>query len=74
MYVGRKLSELNDIPLTKWDIKELAYYHHTMSEMADFLNFQGVSIHHKIIDEIESRGSLPKDKGSWEQASQIIYD
>lgn len=61
MYLGRNLSELNDILMKEWDMKELVYHHRVMSDMADFLNQQGVSIHHKIIDEIKIRGGIPKD-------------
>lgn len=74
MYVGRKMTELNDLPANKWDMKELAYYHEQMSQFSDFLNQQGVSIHHKIIEEIEKRGGLPKDSGGWDHSSEIIYD
>jgi len=74
MFVGRELTDLNDTSMQKWDMKELAYYHHTMSQMADMLNQQGVSLHHKIIDEITKRGGIPKDSGAWDHSSQIIYD
>ncbi len=74
MYVGRNLSELNDILLRDWDIKELAYYHHTMSDLADLLNAQGVSLHQKIITEVNGRGGLSHHNAAWDHASEIIYD
>lgn len=74
MYVGRSIVELNDIRIEEWDQKELAYYHHIMGEMADLLNHQGASLHHKIIDEITARGGLHKDSGAWDNSSEIIYD
>ena len=74
MYIGRKISELNNLPISEWDMKELAYYHENMSHLADFLNQQGVSIHHKIIEEIQNRGGVPKSTGAWDHSSQIIYD
>lgn len=74
MYVGRELPELNDLPIEKWDMKELAYYHHQMGHMADFLNQQGASVHQKIIKEIEKRGGIPSSSGGWDHSSEIIYD
>ncbi|MBN6187901.1 hypothetical protein JQN58_13445 [Aneurinibacillus sp. BA2021] len=74
MYVGRRLDELNDVPLGQWEIRELLYHHTMMSEAAAFLNAQGVSYHHKIIEEIEKRGGIPGDRGGWDHSSRIIYD
>jgi hypothetical protein len=74
MYVGRKLDQLDDIPMSEWDIKELLYHHEMMNEMLDFMNAQGTSYHQKIITEIEQRGGVPHDRGSWDHSSRIIYD
>ncbi|CEH28902.1 hypothetical protein AM501_27060 [Aneurinibacillus migulanus] len=74
MYVGRKLDELSDMPIAEWEMKELLYHHDMMSEMAPFLNTQGISYHHKIIEEVEKRGGVPSDEGAWDHSSRIIYD
>lgn len=74
MYVDRSFPELNDTPLNQWEMKELAYYHDQLSQLADVLNEQGRSIHQKIIEEITNRGGLPRDEGGWDHPSQIIYD
>ncbi|MFT9848704.1 hypothetical protein [Aneurinibacillus sp. REN35] len=74
MYVGRRLDELSDVPLAQWKIEELLYYHNMMSETAAFLNTQGVSYHHKIIEEIDNRGGIPGDGGGWDHSSRVIYD
>jgi hypothetical protein len=74
MYVGRAFDELDDVPLSEWDMKELLYHHNMMREMLPFLNAQGTSYHHKIIEEIERRGGVPGDRGGWDHSSRIIYD
>ncbi|MBO8173381.1 MAG: hypothetical protein H0Z33_16055 [Bacillaceae bacterium] len=74
MYVGRELEELEDVALSDWELKELAYYHHTMSQLVPFLNQEGVAFHNSIIKEIERRGGLKGDRGAWDHSSQIIYD
>lgn len=74
MYIGRNLPELNDLPINQWNMQELAYFHHQMGQMADLLNQQGLSIHQKIIKEIENRGGLPNYSSGWDHSSEIIYD
>lgn len=74
MYIGRNLSELNDLPISQWDMQELAYLHYQMGQMADLLNQQGLSFHQKIIKEIENRGGLPHYASGWNHSSEIIYD
>ncbi|MBA4495464.1 cytosolic protein [Paenactinomyces guangxiensis] len=58
MYTGRDLEELSMIPLSKWEIDELSYYHFVMAQMSPLMNQQGISLHHKLIKEIERRGGL----------------
>jgi hypothetical protein len=74
MYVGRKFDELTNVPLDKWEMKELLYHHDMMNELVQFLNVQGTSYHHRIIEEIESRGGVSGDQGGWDHSSRVIYD
>jgi hypothetical protein len=54
----REMGELEDTKLTDWTIRELGEQHHVMSQLAGFLNAEGVSMHQSIIKEIEKRGGL----------------
>lgn len=74
MYVGRPMEQLEDVPLSGWEMKELAYFHHIMSQLIPFLNQEGVAVHNGIIKEIERRGGLPRDRGAWDHSSHTIYD
>lgn len=74
MYVGRKMEELEDIPLHQWDLNELAFHHDVMSQLVAFMNQEGVALHRSIIEEIENRGGMPRREGAWDHASRIIYD
>jgi hypothetical protein len=74
MYIGREFSELTMTPIDQWQLNELLYFHHAMSELAAYLNAEGVSIHSKIIHEIESRGPIGADGGGWDRSSAPIYD
>lgn len=58
MYSGRDMTELSMIPKTKWDNHELSFFHHSLQQMVPYLNQEGQSIHHEIIEEIERRGGL----------------
>lgn len=73
MYIGRDFQELTMTQLPKWELNELLYFHHAMSELAAYLNSEGVSLHSKIIHELESRGPLG-DKGAWDHSSAPLYD
>ncbi|UFJ41278.1 hypothetical protein LOK74_01625 [Brevibacillus humidisoli] len=73
MYVGREFSELTMTPVEHWELNELLYFHHAMSELAAYLNAEGVSIHSKIIHELESRGPIG-DRGGWDHASVPVFD
>jgi hypothetical protein len=74
MYVGREFSQLTMTPIEQWQLNELLYFHHAMSELAAYLNAEGVSIHSKIIHELESRGPVGGDSGGWDHSSGFIYD
>lgn len=60
MDTERKMGDLEDVPVTEWTANELAFHHQTMSQLAGFLNSEGVSFHHTIINEIERRGGIYK--------------
>lgn len=66
MYEGRNMAELGKVPLSDWNLDELAFYHHVMSQLVHFLNHEGVAVHNDIIKEIERRGGLPRDR-DWSQ-------
>lgn len=58
MYDGRDMTELSMIPKTEWQDNELAFFHHSLQQIMDYLNAEGRSIHNEIITEIENRGGL----------------
>jgi hypothetical protein len=45
-----------------------------MSQLSAYLNTEGVSLHAKIIRELESRGPVGGDTGGWDHESSPIYD
>lgn len=73
MYIGRDFQELTMVSVNDWEIHELLYFHHAMSELAAYLNAEGVSIHSRIIHELEERGPIA-DRGAWDHSSAPIYD
>ncbi|MFC4077674.1 hypothetical protein [Salinithrix halophila] len=58
VYKGRNLEELTAVPLSDWEMDELAYHHDAMAQMSPLMNAQGISLHHQLIEEIERRGGL----------------
>ncbi|MCP3033397.1 cytosolic protein [Halobacillus sp. A1] len=66
MYVGRDLSELNMMSKKEWENLELSYFHFSLSQMAPYLNQEGVSILREINNEIKLRGGLKQREASWE--------
>ncbi len=74
MYVGRDMTELSMLPLSKWDKSELAYFHHSFQQIAPYLNSEGVTIHREIIEEIENRGGLKRDSADYTHGTSTIYD
>ena len=74
MYVGRDMTELSMIPKSEWDKSELAFFHHSLQQMAPYLNSEGVSIHREIIGEIENRGGLKRDPADYTHGTKTVYD
>ena len=58
MYDGRDMTELSMLPKTEWHDNELAFFHHSLQQIAPYLNVEGQTIHREIIEEIENRGGL----------------
>ncbi|WP_166245542.1 hypothetical protein [Paenibacillus turpanensis] len=54
----RTMQDLQDVLLEQWSKEELAEQHEAFSQLSPWLNSQGVSLHHQIIDEIKNRGGL----------------
>lgn len=74
MYVGRRLFELKEIPISKWTIEELAYFMATFSALEDYIGAEGNQMLQQIIDEINNRGGIPNYQGEYDRPSHIIYD
>jgi hypothetical protein len=74
MYVGRDMTELSMIPKSEWDKSELAFFHHSLQQMAPYLNSEGVSIHQSIIEEIENRGGLGRFDADYTHGTKMVYD
>ncbi|HJV17373.1 MAG TPA: hypothetical protein VJ558_01635 [Bacillales bacterium] len=74
MYVGRDMSELSMMPKTEWNNGELAYYHHSLQQIAPYLNSEGVTIHTEIIKEIERRGGMNRHEADYTHGTKITYD
>jgi hypothetical protein len=58
LHLERKMEALEDTPLPDWSMNELAFHHDVMAQLSGFLNAEGISLHHQIINEIERRGGL----------------
>ncbi|MCA0989376.1 hypothetical protein [Guptibacillus algicola] len=54
----RDMTELSMMPKGDWENGELAFFHHSLQQIAPYLNSEGVAIHREIIKEIEQRGGL----------------
>lgn len=54
----RDMTELSMMPKDNWEDGELAFFHHSLQQIAPYLNSEGVAIHREIIKEIEQRGGL----------------
>jgi hypothetical protein len=74
MYVGRDMTELSMIPKSEWDKRELAFFHHSLQQIAPYLNSEGVSIHRDIIIEIENCGGIKRDQADYEHGTKMVYD
>ncbi|WP_059105826.1 hypothetical protein [Shouchella shacheensis] len=73
MYVGRSLDELEGVAPEDWSDKELAFFHHGMSQLTAYLNEQGNAKHNLIIKEIEERGGLHQE-ATWTQGTEVHFD
>jgi hypothetical protein len=58
MYIGRDMTELSMIAKSDWDTSELTFFHHSLQQIAPYLNSEGLTIHREIIEEIENRGGI----------------
>lgn len=58
MYIGRDMTELSLMSKADWQDSELAFFHHSLQQIAPYLNSEGQSIHREIIIEIENRGGI----------------
>lgn len=62
MHEGRDMTELSMMPKTKWKDSELGFFHHSFQQIVPYLNAEGQTIHREIVEEIESRGGLNRNK------------
>ncbi|WP_438444812.1 hypothetical protein [Gorillibacterium sp. sgz5001074] len=51
----RSLLELSEHKARSWSDDELWHHHRMLSDVSPWLNAQGTSMHHQIIDEIKRR-------------------
>lgn len=58
MYHGRDMTELTMMPKADWSENELAFFHHSFQQIAQYLNTEGQSLYREIVEEIEHRGGL----------------
>jgi hypothetical protein len=74
MYVGRDMTELSMVAKTDWEDSELAFFHHSLQQIAPYLNSEGVTIHREIILEIENRGGLKRQEADYTHGTHVSYD
>ncbi|WP_409304400.1 hypothetical protein [Peribacillus sp. SCS-155] len=74
MYVGRDMTELSMLPRSEWKDSELSYFHHSLQQMAQYLNQEGLSIHQGIIEEIENRGGLDRHEATYTNGTEVTFD
>ncbi|MBU3571359.1 hypothetical protein IUJ58_09825 [Priestia aryabhattai] len=74
MYVGRDMTALSMISKSEWKDSELAFFHHSLQQMAPYLNAEGQSIHQQIIKEIEARGGLQRHEADYTHGTHVSYD
>jgi hypothetical protein len=58
MYTGRDMTELTMMPKADWSKNELAFFHQSFQQIAQYLNSEGQSLYREIVEEIEHRGGL----------------
>ncbi|MCA0173547.1 hypothetical protein [Bacillus sp. RAR_GA_16] len=54
----RDMTELSMMAKQDWADKELSFFHHSLQQVAPYLNSEGLAIHREIMKEIEQRGGL----------------
>jgi hypothetical protein len=62
MYLGRDMTELSMMAKSDWDHSELGFFHHSLQQIAPYLNSEGQTIHREIIEEIENRGGIGRTR------------
>ncbi|MFB3165043.1 hypothetical protein ABLO26_27165 [Neobacillus sp. 179-J 1A1 HS] len=74
MYVGRDMTELSMVSKAEWRDSELAFFHHSLQQIAPYLNSEGVTIHREIIEEIENRGGINRQEADYTHGTKVSYD
>jgi hypothetical protein len=74
MYVGRDMTELSMVSKAEWRDSELAFFHHSLQQIAPYLNSEGVAIHRDIIQEIENRGGIKRQEADYTHGTKVSYD
>ncbi|WP_144553038.1 hypothetical protein [Bacillus sp. X1(2014)] len=74
MYVGRDMTELSMMSKSDWKSSELAFFHHSLQQIAPYLNSEGQTIHREIIEEIESRGGIKRQEADYTHGTKTVYD
>jgi hypothetical protein len=74
MYVGRDMTELSMVSKAEWRDSELAFFHHSLQQIAPYLNSEGVTIHREIIGEIENRGGIKRQEADYTHGTKTSYD
>jgi hypothetical protein len=65
MYNGRDMTELSMMSKSEWDDRELSFFHHSLQQIAPYLNSEGQTIHREIIEEIENRGGIKRQEADY---------
>jgi len=74
MYVGRDIEELTMMPKSDWRDEELAFFHQTFQQTAQYLNAEGQSMYREIVQEIMRRGGFQKDEATYTSGTKISFD
>jgi hypothetical protein len=74
MYVGRDMTELSMVSKAEWRDSELDFFHHSLQQIAPYLNSEGVTIHREIIEEIENRGGIKRQEADYTHGTKVSYD
>lgn len=74
MYVGRDMTELTMTEKTAWKDSELAYFHHSLSQILPYLNAEGSSLLREINEEITNRGGLTNHDADYTHGTHPVTD